>query len=168
MSIKKISDTEALKAGVRSLPNHPSGNSMYGQGTYSAENLKEAFDALPNLIRERYNELADSINDSTNAKTGILKQIKTGISDGHTLYDLMNDIFNGQLAEYMNAGGNGLTSTLYYLQGQISNAVCGITYDGNINNLIVYTNSGEFYVDLNNLKDKIKQEILAEISGGES
>lgn len=167
MSIKKITDAEALKTGVRSLPDHPSGNSMYGQGSYSAEQLKTAFDALPNLIRERYNELADSINNSTNPNTGILKQIKTGISDGHTLYDLVNDIVDGQFATYMNAGGNSLTGTLSYISGMVTNAVIGITYNGS-GGLSVYTTYGSFDVSLDEFKKTIKAEILAEINGGQS
>ena len=105
MAIKKITDQEIRSLQIQgNLPNRPTQKSLYPDNTLTAEEVKAAFDKLPKLIAERYNELVSAIIGITNGELNgdsFASLVHTGIRNGHTLQDLFKDIANGNL------GGGG-------------------------------------------------------------
>jgi hypothetical protein len=82
-----MSTTEAKRAGITSLADRPNDVSRYGGGGLSAAMLKERFDALPNLVREKFNKIAEML-----AGTDAAKYITLGGEDnalGETLFDFL-------------------------------------------------------------------------------
>ena len=68
--------------------------------------MKEAFDRLPLYIVERFNSLIEDILSL--GDDSLIASIPTGIEEGHTLCDLIEDIKSGHLAEYLSIGENSL------------------------------------------------------------
>lgn len=66
--LSQISASEAGRIGVTSLATRPNDASRYGQGGLSAKELQAWFDKLPNLVRERFNEIAKMLASSEAAK----------------------------------------------------------------------------------------------------
>lgn len=66
--LSQISASEAGRVGVTSLATRPNDASRYGQGGLSAKELQAWFDKLPNLVRERFNEIAKVLASSEAAK----------------------------------------------------------------------------------------------------
>lgn len=66
--LSQISASEAGRIGVTSLATRPNDASRYGQGGLSAKELQAWFDKLPNLVRERFNEIAKALASSEAAK----------------------------------------------------------------------------------------------------
>ncbi len=65
MSLRTISEQEMRTAGVSSLPARPMFPREMGGRGFTAAEMKEAFDRLPRLVAERYNELVDHVTDGT-------------------------------------------------------------------------------------------------------
>lgn len=86
-TLEQMSTTEAKRAGITSLADRPNDASRYGDGGLSAEMLKARFDALPNLVREKFNKIAEML-----ASTDAAKYITLGGEDnalGETLFDFL-------------------------------------------------------------------------------
>ncbi len=65
MSLREITEYEMRVAGVASLPTRPTSPREFGGRGYTAAQLKEAFDRLPRLVAERYNELVGYLTDGS-------------------------------------------------------------------------------------------------------
>ena len=107
MSIQKITQRELLENGVRSLPNRPSTPSLYSGQSMSAADLKAAFDRLPTLIAERFNDLlfATGLFDENDPKDMLSELIATGLFPEHSLSQFFEDVTSGALALYLKADG---------------------------------------------------------------
>ena len=105
MSIRKITEEEILTYGVKHLSTRPNTPSLYEGKPLSAEELKDAFDKLPRLIAERFNDLltatglfgenADACYDS------FAEVIETKLSPSHSLAQFFEDVKNGTLSSYL-------------------------------------------------------------------
>lgn len=86
-TLAQMSESEAALAGISSLADRPNDASRYGDGGLTAKALKERFDALPNLVRQKFNEIATMLTAADAAK-----YITIGAEDnalGETLYDFL-------------------------------------------------------------------------------
>ena len=101
MSICKITPSEIAENSVASLPTSPSSPSLYRGKTYSAAELRAAFDRLPLLLAERYNGLFDSLGINRTEAERFAELIATGISEEHSLEDLFRDIESGAFSAYL-------------------------------------------------------------------
>lgn len=118
MKAKKITAAEINNCKVASLPTHPTATQTYGGVGYSANDLKDAFDKLPLLLAERYNDLFDDI--FADRDSSISSGIQTGLYSGHTLKDMFYEIINGDFAAYLNVGNNtSLAKSLYDIKEAI-------------------------------------------------
>ena len=113
----KITDTEISNNRIASLPTRPTASAAFGGKGYSAAEMKEAFDKLPMLLIDRFNRLIDDIQrediDSVTAS------MPTFIFDGHTIYDMLFDITNGEFAGYLKVGNESLASAIANLYSEI-------------------------------------------------
>ena len=118
MKSTKILEDEIRNMKISSLPTYPSAPRSYGGVGYSAADMKAAFDRLPLYIIERYNALIDDI--ASTGEDSLAGAIPTGISEGHTLAMLLEDIKSGALASYLDTGGASLASRLDALEVRIA------------------------------------------------
>lgn len=85
--LARVTPSEANKIGIVSLSDRPNAASRYGDGGLTAKALKERFDALPNLVREKFNIIADML-----ASEEAARYVTIGNADGRlgeTLYDFL-------------------------------------------------------------------------------
>lgn len=115
--LEKIKKETVELLGVSSLPTSPTSPGAIGGG-YSAEEMKLAFDRLAIHIIEQYNLLIEAIHAEPSAS--ILSEIPTGISDGHTLRDLMSDITGGDFAVYMKLGNRSILEEMQSLSQRVT------------------------------------------------
>ena len=108
MSVKRITNAEAQPLRVSALPNRPSADRDIGGAGYTPTQLKAAFDALPDLLVERYNQLVDALQASPGAGS-VAREILTGLGPDHTLEDLFADLASGAMADYLATGEQGET-----------------------------------------------------------
>ena len=106
MKVNKITEGEIATLKVSSLPSRPTAPGSFGGLGYTAGQMKAAFDRLPLYIIERLNDLIEAIT-----KTGddsLAAAVPTGIKEGHTLRDLIEDISSGNCAAYLTVLGEPL------------------------------------------------------------
>ena len=105
--IKKITATELHESSIATLPSRPSLPSLYSGRSLGAKELREAFDKLPHLLAERFNALIESLGlyREGEALENFAEALATGLSEGHSLADLFDDVKSGALCEYMSADG---------------------------------------------------------------
>ena len=99
MAISKITSAEIEERLIENLPTRPNSPTTLGGKGYTANELKAAFDALPRLVAERFNDLIDDITSEDSSE--IKSLIKTGIKESHTLNDLFSDIQNSTILDYL-------------------------------------------------------------------
>ena len=116
MKTTKILDEETFDLRVSSLPTRPTSDGGFGGRGFSAKEMKQAFDRLPLFIIERFNTLVDDLFEDD----GIAGEIKTGITDSHTLTELFGDITSGILAGYLTVGERTLAEQIASLDARIS------------------------------------------------
>ncbi len=109
MQTKKIVQEEISDLKVASLPNRPNATPKFGGYSYTAADMKAAFDKLPLFIVEKFNSLIDDIETESG---GIATSIKTGLSEAHTLASLFRDIESGAFAEYLTVLGKNLSEQI--------------------------------------------------------
>lgn len=122
MSIQKIKESEIQSKGVASLASRPSLPSLYSGRSLSAEELKRAFDSLPRLLAERFNELIESLGlyEEGKALESFAEVLATGLRQGHSLADLIEEIQNGTFCSYLSVDGvHTLTEALAALSERI-------------------------------------------------
>lgn len=66
--LTQISSSEAAKMSVSALAVRPNDASRFGQGGLSAKDLQEWFDKLPNLVKDKFNEIARMLASPEAAK----------------------------------------------------------------------------------------------------
>ena len=118
MISKKITDADIAKLKVSSLPSRPTAPKSFGGAGYTASDMKAAFDRLPLYIISRFNELIEDV--SAEGDEGIAAAIPSGIREGHTLAELMQDIVTGALSSYLTVLGEPLSSSILSLKESIS------------------------------------------------
>ena len=89
MILQEITERELSVNGVVSLPTRPGASREFGGRSYTPTQLKEAFDRLPRLIAERYNQLLHAIEEGEIAESFMVMR------DGEpvTLKAYLEDIF---------------------------------------------------------------------------
>lgn len=118
MKANKILDSEIKDLKISSLPTRPTAAVQTGGKGYSSAEMKAAFDRLPLFIIERFNMLIEDIGAI--GEDSIAAEIKTGITDTHSLNDLFCDITSGRLLTYLNAGECSLAMLLIDIQERLT------------------------------------------------
>ncbi len=118
MKSRKITESDIADKRVASLPTRPTAPTAFGGKGYTPTELKEAFDKLALHVIERYNELIDDIIGAPGES--IADGIKTGISDTHTLTEMLADIKNGSFIGYLAAPTGTLAEYLADLRADIN------------------------------------------------
>ncbi len=114
MKTKIITKGEIDPLKISTLPTRPTAPTAYGGSGYTAEQMKAAFDRLPELIAERLNTLIVDVCDGE-----ILDAIPTGIESAATVKELIAAITNGTLAGVMRVMGVSLASYLTSLREDV-------------------------------------------------
>ena len=99
MKTGKILTEEISDLTVGSLPTRPTSPVALGGRGYSPAEMKHAFDRLPLFIVERFNSLIDDIKAV--GEDSVAAAIPSGVSEGHSLSDLLGDITGGGFASYL-------------------------------------------------------------------
>ena len=111
----KEADIESLK--VSALPTRPTAPAAFGGKGYTPAELKAAFDALPLYIIEKFNSLIEDITAS--ADSGIMSEMRTGITEGHTLANMLSDIKSGDFVSYVKINDTTLGEYLAALRSDV-------------------------------------------------
>ena len=111
MSAQKITSAEIEDRLIQNLPTRPNAPTSMGGKGYSAAELKAAFDSLPRLIAERYNELIDDLTSPDGSE--IINAVKTGPAETDTLGAFFESIKDGTFLENIMIDGEVL---IYYLR----------------------------------------------------
>lgn len=116
----KISSEEFGKVSYKRLANSPGANSRYGESTLKGEELKARMDEPFELFMAKFNQLV-SLIVGTPEGDSLTKNIPTGISETHTLYDLICDVVSegGEFASYLSVGDKTLLEKLADLKSSI-------------------------------------------------
>ena len=117
MNTSKITQKELITNSVANLPTRPNAPHAFGGTGLTATELKDAFDALPKLVAERFNLLLEDIG--TEGEAGITGSIKTGLSADHTLYNMLEDIKSGAFISYLGAPSGTVAEYLLSLREDI-------------------------------------------------
>ena len=124
MKAKAITESEIAEYKISSLPTRPTAPTEYGGRGYTSVQMKEAFDALPLYIIERFNELIDDI--SSDSPDGIIHEIKLGFGNGLTLYDLVYQMLNGNLLAIIRMGDESLDTYLSRLRSDVDRCMAAL------------------------------------------
>lgn len=112
--IRPITQTEINQNKVASLPSRPNASTAFGGAGYTSLQLKQAFDRLPLLLAERYNELVEAITSL--GEQGLIANIPTNILDPegepYTLNQILQHIKDGTFATYLKIGSSYLDLVL--------------------------------------------------------
>lgn len=114
MKAKAVTEAEMAPLRVSSLPTRPTAPAAFGGKGYTAKEMKEAFDRLPELAIERINDLIDDVGSGELAKS-----LATGITAAPTLAKLLSDLESGSLASYMGVFGTTLAAYLSKLREDV-------------------------------------------------
>ena len=79
--------------------------------------MKNAFDALTLHVIEKFNELIRAIKDT--GESSLLSEIPSGLSDGHTLLDMLEDITSGDFVSYVNVRGKSLATRISEMESTL-------------------------------------------------
>lgn len=164
MKATKITSAEIAPLKVAALPSRPTAPTAFGGKGYSASDMKAAFDRLPLYIIDRLNLLIDDIKDAE-----ILDDIMTGISDGHSIKELISDITSGQMASYLNVFGVSLAEAIQRLRDSILEKETGdselrVLVDDTITSLSEMSDSVDGAIKKANEVEKMLEERLSDIS----
>ncbi len=107
MKATKLLESEINSLKIESLPTRPTVPEAYGGAGYTATDMKRAFDRLPLFIVSRLNALLDDI--LAEPDSSVLASMKSGLSESHTLYDMLVDIKSGAFAEYLSLADETLS-----------------------------------------------------------
>ena len=119
MKTTKITDTEIRELKISSLPSRPTAPTAFGGKGFSAVDMKAAFDRLPLFIISKFNSLIEDISALPSGEDSLLRAIPSGLSEGHTLADMLLDISSGGFASYLSVGEDTLISKLLSLKEAI-------------------------------------------------
>lgn len=116
--IEKITEENAQRLCVASLPTRPTAPTDSGGGGLSSSEMKSAFDALTLYVIEKYNELIDAIMSV--GEGSLASEVRTGISDGHTLEKMFEDLKSGDFASYLAVGDESLATEIAKMRVSIN------------------------------------------------
>lgn len=171
---QNITTKEIQTVGVKSLPDRPNAHSRYGSGAMTAAQLKDAFDALAELIAKRVNGLFESLKDGS--FTGAVR-LPEDMGE-FTLYDFLAWFASGEISNrlYVNYPGSGKKTlhTAFVMASQDINKKCAsINIVGNSDDgfrLAIYNGSGTLigeeipiFVGEENLAESAKKYIADKI-----
>ena len=108
MTTKKITESEMAPLLIASLPTRPTAPTAFGGKGLTSVEMKEAFDKLPKLAIERFNDLIDDI--TTGRIAYAIPMI--GSEKLETLADLLVGIENGDLANAVKVLGKPLSTMI--------------------------------------------------------
>ena len=109
MSLQEITERELSLYGVVSLPTRPGASREFGGRSYTPTELKEAFDRLPKLLAERYNELVRQVSEGDLAETLMVTRDGEPVS----LQAYLKDITERLLEEEQKSSGLTQTDASY-------------------------------------------------------
>lgn len=118
MKTTKITTTETEPLLIASLPTRPTAPSAFGGKGYTATEMKAAFDRLPLLIIERFNEL---IGDIENGEA--FASVPTGIDGAPTIAELLRAFTAGTLASIITYRDTTLTAYLEALRSDVDRLI---------------------------------------------
>lgn len=118
MNTKKITPEDIMHLKVSSLPTRPTAPTAFGGSGYNATQMKEAFDKLPLFIINWLNSLMEDI--SSTGSGSLSSEIRTNITDTHTLSQMFSDIINGAFASYLSVGDKSLAASLAEIKAEIA------------------------------------------------
>ena len=112
MKIEKISAEAVLNNSMERLSNRPTAASRFGRGGMTPHELKAYQDRLARIAIDKINELIALFNAGASPESiaaAIMTPIPVNDTDGEfkTLYEVMDDLINGDAAGYFKL--NGLT-----------------------------------------------------------
>lgn len=176
---QNITTKEIQTVGVKSLPDRPNAHSRYGSGAMTASQLKDAFDALAELIAGRVNGLFESLKDGS-ADGSFTGAVRLPEAMGEfTLYDFLAWFASGEISNrlYVNYPGSGKKTlhNAFVMASQDINKKCAsINLVGNSTDgfkLAIYNEYGNIIgeeiplsVGSTNLADSAKAYISQKIS----
>lgn len=117
MKAKKITYDQIKSLLISSLPSCPTDKSTLGGAGYDTAMMRSAFDHLPLNIITQLNLLIDDIYAAP--ADSISAVMQTGISDGHTLANLFEDLQNGNAAVYIKVDGKSLAREILEIKEAI-------------------------------------------------
>ena len=115
--IEEITKEKVNELSVSSLPTRPTAPTSSGGAGFSAKEMKNAFDALTLHVIEKFNELIRAIKDT--GEGSLLSEIPSGLSDGHTLLDMLEDITSGDFVSYVNVRGKSLATRISEMESTL-------------------------------------------------
>ncbi len=107
MKATKLLESELSSLKIEALPTRPTVPEAYGGAGFTASDMKRAFDRLPLFIAERLNALIDDI--LAEPESSVLASQRSGLAEGHTLYQMLLDIKSGAFSEYLMLGDASLS-----------------------------------------------------------
>jgi hypothetical protein len=129
----KISNEEFDRVKYSRLPTNPSARTKYGDSEYRGESLKKRMDEPFELFKAKFNALVSLIGGNEQGDN-LLKHIPTGITDTHTLSDLIADIVSesAEFAGYLSVGERTLLEEIERRSGTSKGAEVFNDYENNI------------------------------------
>jgi len=115
MKSKKILYSELSPLLISSLPARPNQSASYGGAAYSSSELRAAFDKLPLLLAERYNDLLSDIESGE-----LCENLATGLSEGSTLKSFFEDLSSGVWAGYSKIDGTPIYTLLRNIEDRLA------------------------------------------------
>lgn len=110
--LQTISDIDIKDISIAALADKPNESSRYGSGGLTADELKARFDALPNLVRKKFNEIANILNEYEAAKYITLDGTIGGIDN---LFDFLK-LF---VYEEASAGGENIEDYIQVMYNDV-------------------------------------------------
>lgn len=111
MKATTITESDMAPLRIASLPTRPTAPAAFGGIGYTAREMKEAFDRLPELVAARYNDLCSDVSEGN---------IPTGIDDVATLAEFFAALATGEVLSYIRKDGVELGTYLTNLAERIS------------------------------------------------
>ena len=96
MSLQEITERELSVCGVVSLPTRPGASREFGGRSYTPAQVKEAFDRLPRLIAERYNQLVNAVDEGEFAESLMVTKNGEMVTLRNYLEDMLSRLQSGE------------------------------------------------------------------------
>lgn len=162
----KITDEQAKAASVASLPTRPTSSAEYGGRGLTAQQMKEAYDKYPALVRKHFNDLISYLLGDA-----ILGDMKYQSPD-HAPFspdDTTVKAFLDRLASFVDTVSGESGTLNEFVNAVSSGKVNAITINFNTDNdtlsLMLDGKAKETVIPLQNLKDEILSMVLTRNGG---
>ena len=170
-TLVQMTESDAALAGISSLADRPNDASRYGDGGLTAKALKKRFDALPNLVRQKFNEIATMLTAADAAKYIGLDGSVGGVDN---LYDFLllfgsrgdgaqdKNISDYIETLYQGEGDNEETSyTLREIVQSIISRFAAVETDKGAKLALEVSDSGEITLELLNAAEEVIDKCTA-------